>query len=171
LRSLLGYVGQEPALFFGTIKQNILNGQLDATDEAVKEAAKSANALNFIESFPDKFDTVVGVKGTQLSGGQKQRIAIARAILRNPKILLLDEATSALDNESESVVQASLDALMEKERRTTVIVAHRLSTVKNANTIVVLDKGIVVEKGNYQTLMNNSGPFSKLMKAQASHGV
>jgi len=168
LRSQMGYVGQEPQLFVGTIKENILNGRIDATDDEVFEAAKKSNAYDFIMTFPDKFDTMVGMKGTQLSGGQKQRIAIARAMLRNPKILLLDEATSALDNESEKIVQEALDELLLKEKRTTIVVAHRLSTVRNANMIVVLDKGIVVETGTYDELLSKpNGSFAKLYAAQA----
>jgi len=167
LRKQLGYVGQEPQLFVGDIEENIRNGRLDATTEDIMNAAKSANAYDFIMSFPDKFKTQVGAKGTQLSGGQKQRIAIARAILRNPNILLLDEATSALDSESERIVQAALDDLLTKQKRTTIIVAHRLSTVRNADKIVVLDKGIVVEIGTYDELLSKSdGAFAKLYAAQ-----
>jgi len=128
---------------------------------------KVVNAYDFIMSFPDKFQTQVGSKGTQLSGGQKQRIAIARAILRNPHILLLDEATSALDGESERIVQAALDDLLAKQKRTTIIVAHRLSTVRNADKIVVLDKGIVVETGRYDELISKpDGAFARLAAAQ-----
>jgi len=167
LRSHFGYVGQEPALFVGSIEDNIRNGRLEATTEEIMEAAKSSNAYDFIMGFPDKFQTQVGSKGTQLSGGQKQRIAIARAILRNPHILLLDEATSALDGESEAIVQAALDDLLVKQKRTTIIVAHRLSTVRNADKIVVLDKGIVVETGKYDELMRvEGGAFARLAAAQ-----
>jgi len=170
LRTQFGYVGQEPALFVGSIEENIRNGRLDATKEEIYEAAKSSNAYDFVIGFPDKFDTPVGAKGTQLSGGQKQRIAIARAILRNPKILLLDEATSALDGESEAIVQAALDDLLLKQKRTTIIVAHRLSTVRNADKIVVLDKGIVVETGRYNELLAiEGGAFAKLSAAQSKH--
>ncbi|KAH9172317.1 hypothetical protein AeNC1_017757, partial [Aphanomyces euteiches] len=128
LRDQIGLVGQEPTLFSNTIAENIRHGKPGATDEEVYEAAKQANAYDFIMGFPMGFDTEVGDRGAQLSGGQKQRIAIARAIIKNPAVLLLDEATSALDTESEHVVQASLDRLLASRQRTTVIIAHRLST-------------------------------------------
>jgi len=163
-RRNVGLVSQEPTLFSGTIKENILFGNPDATMEEVEEAAKLANAYEFIMSQTKGFDTKVGEKGTQLSGGQKQRLAIARAILKNPKILLLDEATSALDSESESLVQDALDKLM--KGRTTIMVAHRLSTVKNADVIVVMKKGKVVEIGNHEELIELNGLYTSLVNKQ-----
>jgi len=164
-RRNVGLVSQEPTLFSGTIKENILFGNPDATMEEVEEAAKLANAYEFIMAQPKGFETSVGEKGTQLSGGQKQRLAIARAILKNPKILLLDEATSALDSESESLVQDALDKLM--KGRTTIMIAHRLSTVKNADVIVVMKKGKVVEIGNHEELIELNGLYKSLVNKQS----
>ncbi|KAH9132473.1 hypothetical protein AeRB84_021133, partial [Aphanomyces euteiches] len=152
LRSQIGLVGQEPVLFVGTIAENIASGLSDSvpsTDlqERVEEAAKMANAHNFIMQFPDGYQTQVGLKGEQLSGGQKQRIAIARAIMKNPSILLLDEATSALDSESEKVVQEALDKLLAAKGRTTIVIAHRLSTIRNADKICVVSGGRIAEQG------------------------
>jgi ABC-type multidrug transport system fused ATPase/permease subunit len=152
IRSQMAFVPQEVILFGGSIKQNIEYGKPGATDAEIAEAARKANALDFIESFPEKFETVVGDRGIQLSGGQRQRIAIARAVLRNPNILILDEATSSLDSESEKQVQDALDELMKE--RTSIVIAHRLSTIRNANTILVLDQGVIVEKGNHEELIN-----------------
>jgi len=163
-RRNVGMVAQEPILFSGTIKENILFGNPSATTEEIEEAAKFANAYEFIMQQPDGFDTLLGEKGTQLSGGQKQRVAIARAILKNPKILLLDEATSALDTESESLVQDALDKLM--KGRTTIIIAHRLSTVRNADAIVVMKKGKVVEIGTHEELMELNGLYTSLVNKQ-----
>jgi len=167
LRSQIGIVQQEPALFKGTVMENIRSGRLEATDEEVIEAAKMANAHDFIMRFTDGYNTnlqtAVGV-----SGGQKQRIAIARALIRNPKLLLLDEATSALDEESQKVVQEALDRLLEQTSRTTVVVAHRLSTIRNADIIVVLQSGVVVEQGSFEELSSKpDGAFASLLKAQA----
>jgi ABC-type multidrug transport system fused ATPase/permease subunit len=164
LRSQIGVVNQEPILFATTIKENIGFGKPDATDEEIQLAAKNANAHDFIMKLPDKYNTDVGNRGSQLSGGQKQRIAIARALVRNPKILLLDEATSALDNESEAIVQAALDKA--SVGRTTIIVAHRLSTIRNADTIHALDAGRVVESGSHSQLMKKKGIYYKLVIAQ-----
>ncbi|XP_078519646.1 ATP-binding cassette sub-family B member 5-like isoform X4 [Lissotriton helveticus] len=163
-RKLIGVVSQEPVLFGTTIKNNIRYGRDDVTDEEITQAAKEANAYNFIMKLPDKFDTLVGERGAQLSGGQKQRIAIARALVRNPKILLLDEATSALDTESESVVQAALEKA--SEGRTTIVIAHRLTTVWNADLIVALQDGAVVEKGTHSELMEKKGLYYALATAQ-----
>ena len=152
LRQQMGLVSQEPVLFNESIRANILYGNDgNATEEEIDAATKAANAYNFICSLPDGYDTSVGERGIQLSGGQKQRIAIARAILKNPKILLLDEATSALDAESERVVQDALDRVM--VNRTTVVVAHRLSTIKGADAIAVVKNGVIVEKGRHEILM------------------
>mmetsp|Transcript_52936 Transcript_52936/g.106110 ORF Transcript_52936/g.106110 Transcript_52936/m.106110 type:complete len:635 (+) Transcript_52936:131-2035(+) len=164
LRDHVGLVGQEPVLFSGSILDNIALGKIGATRDEVIEAAKMANAHKFIEEFGEGYDTDVGDGGGKLSGGQKQRIAIARAIIKNPKILLLDEATSALDNESERVVQAALDELIERkdQKRTTLIIAHRLTTVRKADKIVVLNKGSVVEQGTHEELMALGGAYLKI---------
>lgn len=164
LRGHMALVPQEVILFSGSIRENILFGNPDATEAQMMEAAEKANALTFIESFPDKFETEVGDRGIQLSGGQKQRIAIARAILKNPKILILDEATSALDSESEKLVQSALDELM--KGRTSFIIAHRLSTIKNADNILVFEKGQIVETGKHDDLIAQGGVYAKLVELQ-----
>lgn len=165
IRKNIAYVPQEIMLLGGTILENILYGNPTASFEEVKLAAQKANALEFIEKFPEKFETMVGDRGIQLSGGQRQRIAIARAILRDPSILILDEATSALDNESESLVQDALEKLM--KGRTSIVIAHRLSTIKNANKILVLENGEVVEIGSHQELMaNQNGRYHQLTSTQ-----
>ena len=161
LRDQIAIVPQEVILFGGTIRENILYGNINATEEQINEAAKKANAFDFIMGFPDKMETLVGDRGIQLSGGQKQRIAIARAVLKNPKILILDEATSALDSESEKLVQDALDKLM--EGRTSFVIAHRLTTIKNADNILVMDKGRIVEQGKHDALIaNTNGVYYKL---------
>lgn len=166
LREQMGLVNQEPALFATTIHENILYGKPDATIAEVEAAATAANAHSFITLLPNGYNTHVGERGVQLSGGQKQRIAIARAMLKNPKILLLDEATSALDASSESIVQEALDRLM--VGRTTVIVAHRLSTIRNVNTIAVIQQGQVVERGTHEELIakGSSGAYASLIRFQ-----
>jgi ABC-type multidrug transport system fused ATPase/permease subunit len=165
LRSRMAIVPQDVILFAGTIRENILYGRPNATDEDVREAARQANALEFIDSFPDKFNTIVGERGIQLSGGQRQRIAIARAVLKNPSILLLDEATSSLDSESERIVQEALDKLM--EGRTSIVIAHRLSTIRNADKILVLEKGELVEMGTHDELMQYpDGLYRSLCRLQ-----
>ncbi|CAF4892140.1 unnamed protein product [Rotaria sp. Silwood1] len=164
LRQHIGVVSQEPILFQATIRENILFGRDTATDEEVHTAAKMANAHDFIMTLPDKYETRVGERGATLSGGQKQRIAIARALIRDPKILLLDEATSALDNESEKIVQDALDRAA--EGRTTLVIAHRLSTIRNADKIIVMHKGNVVEEGDHQSLMHARGTYFALVEQQ-----
>ncbi|KAK9755082.1 hypothetical protein RND81_01G001300 [Saponaria officinalis] len=166
LRQQMGLVNQEPALFATTIAGNILYGKADGDMKQVVEAAKTANAHSFIQSLPDGYHTQVGDRGSQLSGGQKQRIAIARAVIRNPKILLLDEATSALDAESESIVQKALEKVM--SNRTTIIVAHRLSTIRDVDQIVVLNDGSVVECGTHDELMSKDGEYATLVSLQVS---
>lgn len=151
LRSQIALVPQDIFLFGGTIRENIAYGKPSATDEEITEAAQKANVMEFINRFPEKLDTLVGERGTQLSGGQRQRIAIARAVLKNPKILILDEATSSLDSESERLVQDALEKLM--EGRTSVVIAHRLSTVRKADQILVLDHGQLIEKGTHEELI------------------
>jgi len=153
LRDQMAIVPQDVLLFGGSIRENILYGKPSATEEEMIEAAKQANAYNFVMEFPEKFDTIVGDRGIQLSGGQRQRIAIARAVLKNPSILILDEATSSLDSESERLVQEALDKLM--VGRTSIVIAHRLSTIKNADKIVVLQKGEIIEMGTHQELVQN----------------
>ncbi|GAB9471548.1 Multidrug resistance protein abc superfamily [Globisporangium polare] len=169
LRERISLVSQEPVLFSGTIADNIAMGKPGATREDVVDAAMKANAHDFICNFPDGYDTDVGDRGAHVSGGQKQRIAIARAILRDPEVLLLDEATSALDNESERVVQESLDRLLALKQRTTIIVAHRLSTIRNADLIAVTQDGAIVEQGTHSQLMEiPSGVYRALVARQVS---
>ena len=165
LRSNIAIVPQEVILFGGTIKENIAYGNIDASQQQIIEASQAANAYDFIQSFPDGFDTVVGERGIKLSGGQKQRIAIARAILKNPNILILDEATSSLDAESEQQVKEALEKLM--DNRTTIVIAHRLATIRNADKILVLENGTIIETGNHNELLENeSGYYNKLIKLQ-----
>jgi len=165
LRQQIAYVPQEVILFAGTIAENIAYGKVGATQQEIEEAAKKANAFDFINTFPEKWNTLVGERGIQLSGGQRQRIAIARAVLKNPAILILDEATSSLDSESEGLVQDALDKLM--QGRTSIVIAHRLSTIKEANKIVVLHQGVIVEEGTHQELLEiENGFYVKLSKMQ-----
>ncbi|KAL8468366.1 hypothetical protein ACS0TY_031549 [Phlomoides rotata] len=165
IRGKIGLVSQEPILFATTMKENVLYGKEDATDEEIRRAIELANAAKFIDKLPQGLDTMVGEHGTQLSGGQKQRLAIARAILKNPKILLLDEATSALDAESEHVVQEALDNVM--TNRTTIVVAHRLTTIRNADIIAVVHLGKLVEQGTHDELIKDpEGAYSQLVRMQ-----
>lgn len=161
LRSQMAVVMQDVFLFGGTIRENIAYGRPDASEDEIVEAARQANAWDFIQSFPEKFDTVVGERGVQLSGGQRQRIAIARAVLKNPRILILDEATSSLDSESERQVQEALEKLM--RGRTSVVIAHRLSTVRNADLIIVLNDGRIVEQGTHADLITNGNGLYKTL--------
>lgn len=164
LRRNIGLVQQDVFLFTGTIKENILYGDIDASDEEVIEAAKKASIHDFIMTLPDGYNTYIGEKGVKLSGGQKQRISIARLFLKNPPILILDEATSALDNETEILIQNSLEELA--KGRTTLVIAHRLSTIKNADEILVLTSEGVVEKGSHEDLLERSGLYAKLYNSQ-----
>jgi len=163
-RELIGTVSQEPALFSSSIFENISYGKQNCTKEEVIEASKKAYAHDFIEEFPEKYDTLVGEKGVRLSGGQKQRIAIARAILKNPKIIILDEFTSALDSESEHIVKEALKSLM--IGRTTLIIAHRLATVKHADMVCVIQNGCVIEMGNHEKLLKENGVYRNLVQKQ-----
>jgi ABC-type multidrug transport system fused ATPase/permease subunit len=165
LRKQLAFVPQDVMLFGGTLFENIAYGNPNASEHEVIDAAKKANAFDFIMAFPEKMETIVGERGIKLSGGQRQRIAIARAILKNPAILILDEATSALDSESESLVQEALDNLM--QNRTTFVIAHRLSTIRKADKIIVIDKGTVAEQGTHLELINKeNGIYKKLVDLQ-----
>jgi len=165
LRSAIGYVSQETFLFYGTVRENITYGTFEASDEEVIAAAKAAEAHEFVTNLPDGYDTMVGERGVKLSGGQRQRLAIARAMLKDPDILILDEATSDVDTETEMLIQRSLDRLTAD--RTTFVIAHRLSTVKDADGIVVLDDGQVVERGTHEELLAADGLYANLWGVQA----
>ncbi|MBR2720382.1 MAG: ATP-binding cassette domain-containing protein, partial [Lentisphaeria bacterium] len=165
-RENIGIVLQEPFLFSGTIRDNIAYAvKRQVTDDEISAAAEMANVEEFVQDLPDGYDTVIGENGASLSGGQKQRLAIARAVLKNPAILILDEATSALDTVSEYLVQDALDKLM--EGKTTIIIAHRLSTIKNADVIIVMDHGKIVQMGNHEELMANPGIYRELYQTQS----
>jgi ATP-binding cassette subfamily B protein len=169
LREQIGIVSQEPILISATILENIRYGKPNASEQEIRQAAKAANALDFIDGFPEGMQTLVGEKGVQLSGGQKQRVAIARAILKDPKILILDEATSNLDTESESLVQEALHSLMQS--RTTLVIAHRLATVKNADQILVVDQGHIVQQGKHDSLASDlEGQYYRLLQRQFTKG-
>ena len=163
-RDLLAIVQQEVFLFDGSVSDNIAYGRYDATDEEIEDAARRANAHEFIEKLPDGYETTVGERGVKLSGGQQQRLAIARAILARPQILILDEATSNLDTESEQLIQAAMTELL--AGRTTFIIAHRLSTVRRADLILVMEDGAVVERGTHDDLMEARGAYYEMVIRQ-----
>ena len=165
LRDLIGIVSQDSILFNDTITNHLLIGKASATPAEIEEAAKVANAYDFIEALPEKFQTNIGDMGGKLSGGQKQRLSIARAVLKNPPIMILDEATSALDTESEKLVQNALEKMM--MNRTSLVIAHRLSTIQKADIIVVMEKGKIIEQGNHATLMAQNGTYRKLVEMQS----
>ena len=164
LRRMMGIVSQEVILFNDTVKQNIAYGQEEIKDSNIISAAKAANAMGFIEELPNGLDTIIGERGVKISGGQKQRLSIARAIIKNPSLLILDEATSSLDTESEKLVQEAIEKLMKD--RTVLVIAHRLSTVKNADNIIVLEQGKIIEKGNHVELIDKKGKYSELYAVQ-----
>ncbi|TAG87502.1 MAG: ABC transporter ATP-binding protein [Oscillatoriales cyanobacterium] len=165
LRRAIGLVSQDIFLFHGTVAENIAYGSFDATNSDIIDAAKIAEAHEFIAQLPDGYETIVGERGQKLSGGQRQRIAIARAVLKNPPILILDEATSAVDNETEAAIQRSLERIT--KNRTTIAIAHRLSTVRNADCIFVMDEGLVVESGQHEQLIENDGVYASLWRVQS----
>jgi ABC-type multidrug transport system fused ATPase/permease subunit len=163
----MAIVMQDVFLFGGTVRENIAYGKPGAEEQEIIDAAIQANAWDFIQSFPDKLNTIVGERGVQLSGGQRQRIAIARAVLKNPTILILDEATSSLDSESERLVQEALEKLM--QGRTSLVIAHRLATVRNADKIIVLESGRIVEQGTHaELILNENGLYKTLTELQFS---
>jgi len=165
LRNLMGLVTQDSILFNDTIKNNLLIGNQNATDEEILSALKIANAWEFVKELPEGIETNVGDAGNNFSGGQKQRLSIARAVLKNPPIMILDEATSALDTESERLVQVALENMM--KNRTSVVIAHRLSTIQNADEIIVMQKGEIVEQGNHESLLAKNGMYKKLVDMQS----
>ncbi|MGH2565526.1 MAG: ABC transporter ATP-binding protein, partial [Ginsengibacter sp.] len=165
LRSQIGFVLQDTVLFYGSIRENIAYGRPGATEEEIIEAAKLANAHEFISRMPHGYDTLVGERGVTLSGGQRQRIGIARAVVRNSPILILDEPTASLDTESEKIVMEALEKLM--KGRTVIIIAHRLSTIRDADKIIVLDNGFVAEEGTHEELMKKGKIYADLYNGQA----
>ena len=164
LRSLMGIVTQETILFNDTIRNNIAYGLNELSIEKIEESAKAANAHNFISDLKDGYDTLIGDRGVKLSGGERQRLSIARALLKNPPILILDEATSSLDTESELLVPQAIERLM--KGRTSIVIAHRLSTVQNADKIIVIEKGNIIERGTHNELLALNGLYNKLYNMQ-----
>jgi ATP-binding cassette subfamily B protein len=164
LRRAIGLVSQDVFLFHGTVAENIQYGSFDATPAEIMQAAKMAEAHEFIQQLPRGYDTIVGERGQKLSGGQRQRLAIARAILKDPPIMVLDEATSAVDNETEAAIQRSLDRIT--QHRTTIAIAHRLSTIRNADRIYVMDQGQLVEQGSHEDLLEREGIYANLWRVQ-----
>ncbi|MBT8164382.1 MAG: ATP-binding cassette domain-containing protein, partial [Acidimicrobiia bacterium] len=169
LRQAIGLVSQDVFLFHGTVRENIAYARPDASLEDVIEAATIAEAHDFIVDFPNGYDTIVGERGQKLSGGQRQRVSIARAVLKDPPILVLDEATSSVDNETEAAIQRSLEKI--SIDRTTIVIAHRLSTVRNADHIYVIDRGLVVENGHHDDLLELDGLYAALWKVQTGTAV
>ena len=169
LRGVMGYVGQDVFLFQGTVRENIAYGRPDADADAVEEAARLAEAHDFVVGLPQGYDTIVGERGQKLSGGQRQRLSIARAIVRDPRILVLDEATSAVDNETEAAIQRSLEAV--GRGRTVLVIAHRLSTVRHADRIHVLERGRVVESGTHDELLDAGGLYAALWRVQTGEAT
>ena len=164
LRRAVGFVSQDVYLFHGTVKENIAYGTFDANDEEIVEAAKIAEAHDFIMGLPQGYDTIVGERGQKLSGGQRQRVSIARAVLKDPPVLILDEATSSVDNETEALIQRSLERIA--VGRTTIVIAHRLSTVRNADRIFVLERGELIEHGKHEELVASQGIYAGLWGVQ-----
>lgn len=167
LRSQFGYVEQEPSLFNRSVRENIAYGLeegAEADEERLQEAAMAANAHDFIMELPEQYDTRCGERGVRLSGGQKQRLAIARAIIRRPRVFILDEATASLDTESEYLVQKAMEKI--RKERSLVVIAHRLSTIRGADVILVFDDGRIVERGNHETLLSQDGRYASLVKQQ-----
>ncbi|MEM8714602.1 MAG: ABC transporter ATP-binding protein, partial [Cyanobacteria bacterium P01_G01_bin.4] len=169
LRRAIGLVSQDVFLFHGTVAENIRYGSFDATDEEVMNAAKLAEAHEFIEMLPQGYDTIVGERGQRLSGGQRQRLAIARAILKDPPVLILDEATSAVDNETEAAIQRSLDKI--SRGRTVIAIAHRLSTIRNADRIYVMERGQLTEQGRHDELVTRDGLYASLWSVQMGNPI
>jgi ATP-binding cassette subfamily B protein len=169
LRRAIGFVSQDVFLFHGTVRENITYGTFDATDKQIMEAAKIAEAHDFIMQFPEGYDTIVGERGQKLSGGQRQRISIARAVLKDPPVLILDEATSSVDNETEALIQRSLEKIA--VGRTTIIIAHRLSTVRNADRIFILERGQLRESGTHDELIASGGIYASLWNVQTGNRV